>query len=158
MAKHKFSAENQPKNYRTRGPNKRTLLLNAIREAVTHPITGDAYVDNEAAEAGFYQLMVKRAMHTMDPQSGQLIKEIFARLAPVDKATLPLVQFPFREDGSASEKIEDIQSAVASGVLPADMGRMMVDMIVAGIKVFEVTEMAERLARIEEALNRGADD
>lgn len=149
MAKHAFSADNQPKT-RGRKPgskDKRTLILDAIRRAIPE--------DKEGVEAEefFYDMLVRRALNMSDKDSAQLLKEVYARLAPPDKATLPTVEFPFREDGSAADKIEDIQSAVAAGILPVDMGNTMVSMIVAGIKVFEVTEMAERLARIEEMLN-----
>jgi hypothetical protein len=149
MAKHAFSKDNQPNGHLRgkRGPEKRTLILDAIRRALPEALDG---VD---AEAAFYDVMVRRALNLHDKDSGQLLKELFSRLAPSDKSTLPAIEFPFREGGSPAEKIEDVQSAVAAGILPVDMGNTMVSMIVAGIKVFEVTEMAERLARIEQALN-----
>lgn len=148
MAKHAFSAENQPKNRgRKPGPDKRTMILDSIRRLVPEDKQG---VD---AEQFFYDLLVGRALNFRDKDSAQLLKELYARLAPQDKTTLPTIEFDMREDGTPSQKIDDIQKAVADGVLPVDMANTMVSMIVAGIKVFEVTEMAERLARIEEMLN-----
>ena len=149
MAKHAFSSTNQPDHSmrNKRGKTKRTLILDAIKRALPEDIKG------REAEECFYDIMVARALNIRDKESGQLLKELFNRLAPPDKNTLPTIEFPFREDGSPSDKIEDVQNAVAAGVLPVDMGNTMVSMIVAGIKVFEVTEMAERLARIEEMLN-----
>jgi hypothetical protein len=149
MAKHQFTSENQPNGHLRgkRGKEKRTLILEAIERALPEDM------DGKKAEECFYDIMVRRALNAKDKESGQLLKELFNRLAPPDKNTLPAIEFPFREDGSPSDKIEDVQSAVAAGILPVDMGNTMVSMIVAGIKVFEVTEMAERLARIEEMLN-----
>ena len=147
----KFSTESQPTNRRGRGPDKRTLILNAIMENLVDP-NGEPFVDKEAAEKAMYAEIVKRAVNVKDPASAQLMKEVLLRMAPADKATLPNIEFPFPVDGSASEKITAVQAAVASGTLPVDMGNTMVNMIVSGIKVYEVTELAERLERIEELL------
>lgn len=147
----RFTSDNQPSRRAGRGPDKRTLILNAIMENLVDP-EGNAFADKEAAEKAMYAEIVKRAVNVKDPASAQLMKEVLLRMAPADKATLPAIEFPFRVDGSASDKITDVQAAVASGTLPVDMGNTMVNMIVSGIKVFEVTELAERLERIEELL------
>lgn len=123
------------------------MILDSIKRLIPEDKQG------VEAEQFFYDMLVGRALNFRDKDSAQLLKELYSRLAPPDKNTLPAIEFPFREGGSASDKIEDVQNAVAAGILPVDMGNTMVSMIVAGIKVFEVTEMAERLARIEEMLN-----
>lgn len=155
-----FSKDNQPEGRGRRGKDKRTLLLESLMAVVNVDESGEyaeVVADKEAAERMFNMQLVKRAMNVRDSASAQLMKEVLDRLYPTTKATLPAIEFPFRENGSASEKIEDVQKAVADGTLPVDMGNTMVNMIVAGIKVFEVTELAERLARIEEMLAK-ADD
>lgn len=111
--------------------------------------------DRECEQA-FYDLMVRRALTLKDKDSAALMKEVLVRLYPVDKSTMPLVEFPFRDNGTPAEQISDINSAVAGGILPIDMGNTMVGMIVSAIKVFEVTELADRLAAIEEMLSRGS--
>lgn len=156
-----FSSDHQPANRGRRGKDKRTLLLEAIMETVNATTEGslkDIHLrDKDEAEKLFNMTLVSRAMNRNDSASAALMKEMLDRLHPTNKATLPAIEFPFRENGSASEKIEDVQAAVADGTLPVDMGNTMVNMIVAGIKVFEVTELAERLARIEEMLNKDPD-
>jgi hypothetical protein len=147
----RFTSEKQPTKRGVRGPDKRTLILDAIMENLVGP-DGEKFADKEAAEKAMYGEIVKRAINVRDPASAQLMKEVLLRMAPADKATLPSIEFPFRAEGSASEKITDVQAAVATGILPVDMGNTMVNMIVSGIKVYEVTELAERLARIEELL------
>lgn len=155
-----FSSENQPASRRPRGKDKRTLLLESLMDVVNVDEDGEfkaVVASKDEAEKLFNMQLVKRALNVRDSASAQLMKEVLDRLYPTTKATLPAIEFPFRENGSAGEKIEDVQRAVADGTLPVDMGNTMVNMIVAGIKVFEVTELAERLARIEEMLAR-ADD
>lgn len=147
----KFTTERQPTERRPRGPDKRTLILNAIMENLIGP-DGEKFTDPQAAEKAMFAEIVKRAVNARDPASAQLMKEVLLRMAPADKATLPTIEFEFRPEGSASEKITDVQRAVADGILPVDMGNTMVNMIVSGIKVYEVTELAERLQRIEELL------
>ena len=155
-----FSSDNQPKERGRRGKDKRTLLLESLMAVVNVDDAGDykeVVSDKDEAERMFNMQLVRRALNVRDSASAQLMKEVLDRLYPTSKATLPAIEFPFRENGSASEKIEDVQKAVAEGTLPVDMGNTMVNMIVAGIKVFEVTELAERMARIEEMLAK-ADD
>lgn len=155
-----FSKDNQPDSRGRRGKDKRTLLLESLMEVVNADEDGnykEVVPDREAAERLFNMRLVSRALNVKDSASAQLMKEVLDRLYPTTKATLPAIEFPFRENGSAADKIEDVQAAVANGTLPVDMGNTMVNMIVAGIKVFEVTELAERLARIEEMLAK-ADD
>lgn len=149
----RFTSDSQPENRRKRGPDKRTLILNAIMENLV-TADGSKFDSHEEAEKAMYAEIVKRAVNARDPSSAQLMKEVLLRMAPADKATLPAIEFPFRVDGSASEKITDVQAAVANGTLPVDMGNTMVNMIVSAIKVFEVTELAERLERIEQMMSK----
>lgn len=149
----RFSADFQPTKRTKRGPDKRTMMLRAIMENLVRP-DGTPFETGEDAEQAMLAEVVKRAVNAKDPNSSQLMKEVLIRLAPPDKATLPTFEFNFRHDGSAAEKIADVQSAVADGILPVDIGNTMVNIIVSGIKVFEVTELAERLERIEEMMSK----
>lgn len=149
--KTRFDSDNQPTNRRPRGPEKRTLILRAIMENLVGP-NGEKFETPADAEQAMYAEIVKRAVNAKDPASAQLMKEVLLRMSPADKATLPAIEFPFPVDGSASEKITAVQAAVAGGILPVDMGNTMVNMIVSGIKVYEVTELAERLQAIEEMM------
>lgn len=127
--------------------NKRDMLLDAL--AFSLPPGSD-----RESEQVFYDLMVKRAFNTADRASAALMKELMDRLYPTTKATWPTVSFDMPEDGTPSEKIDAINSAVAAGKLPMDMGSAMVAMIAAAVNVYEKTELAERLARVEELLAR----
>ncbi len=147
----RFSKDYQPSDRGRRGKEKRTMILDALyAEAMKDP--ANEGLDRLDVEPIFYGIAVRRALMPRDPASGMLLKELLARLYPSDKATMPAIKFDFPENGDAHQKIEAVTKAVAEGILPVDMGNTMVSMIVAGIKVFEVTELADRLARIEEML------
>lgn len=155
-----FSADRQPATRGRRGKDKRTLLLESLMEVVNVDEEGgfkSVVLDKDEAEKLFNMTLVKRALNVRDSASAALMKEMLDRLYPTSKATLPAIEFPFPDDGTPAEKIEAVQSAVAGGLLPVDMGNTMVNMIVSGIKVFEVTELAERLERVEEMLNKESD-
>lgn len=141
MAKHQYSSENQPKVRKPRGPDKRTLLLQAIKD-----VTGED-------EQAFWKTAVRRAMNPDDSASSMLMKEVVSRLYPQSKPTMPVVEFDFRKSGTPAEKVEDISNAVSDGTLPVDVAKVMVDIIKAGLDIVEVTELAERLAKLEEMLN-----
>jgi len=129
-----------------RGPSKRTLLLNAIKK--------QAQLD----EVGFYEVMVQRALNPEDPHSGMLIKEVMSRLFPASKPTMPIVEFEFPIEASATERVAYIERAIANGSIPADVAKIMVDIIRAGIEIEKVTELAERIESIEAMLNESDND
>lgn len=141
----RFTADHQPKDRGRRGKEKRTLILDAIRELV----------GGDSPEEDFYKLTVARAMKPNDPASSTLMKELLVRLYPQAKPVMPTVEFEYPMEGSPAEKVEAIGNAIASGEVSADMGKIMVDIILAGVKIYEVTELADRLARIEEMLTSG---
>ena len=140
----RFSKDNQPdpKTRPTRGKNKRTLLLDAIRELIPEEMEG------HDAEAFFYKLLVRQAA----AGDSRIMKEVFARLHPVEKSVLPEYVINFPEEASPSEKIDHITKAIATGEVPADVGKLMVDIIAQGVRILEVTELMERLEKIEAIL------
>lgn len=138
-------------NRPTRGKNKRTLILDALKEEVLCE-EGLPFDTAEEAEEAYFRILVRRSLNVADKASGMLSKEILDRLCPTDKATLPAYKIEMREDGTAAEKIHDITTAVANGEVPPDVGNIMVNMITAAVKVEETVEMAERLARLEQML------
>lgn len=143
MSDTRFSSEKQPIKRRPRGKDKRTMLLEAISA-----VTGQD-------ESQFWREAIRRAMDPDDPASSMLMKEVVTRLYPSSKPTMPTIEFDYRKTGTPAEKVEDISNAVADGTLPVDVAKVMVDIIKAGLDIVEVTELAERLAKLEEMLNGG---
>lgn len=131
--------------------NKRTLMLEALHREVVDEF-GDTFESKEAAELAFVQKLVRRAQDAKDKASLMFSKEILDRLCPTDKATLPVYTFELGEEGSPSERIAAVALAVSRGEIPPDVGNIMVNMISAGVKVEETTELMERISRLEQML------
>ncbi|VVD90822.1 hypothetical protein PCO31110_01610 [Pandoraea communis] len=131
----RFTSDNQPA--KRRGKTPKTLLLEALKN--------EAGID----EAAFYELIVRRAITGEDPM---LTREILARLQPIHKATLPDVQFEIPRGTAPVDKVVAIIDAVADGKCPPDVGDMMIGMIKNMLDIYNVTELAEKVRRIEERL------
>ena len=50
--------------------------------------------------------------------------------------------------------MDAIIKGVSTGVVPADIGKMMADILKAGLDIEEVTELAARLERLEKLLEQ----
>lgn len=142
---YKFSSDNQPspEQRKARGKGQRTLFLKAIKD-----VTGD---DEEA----FYKEVVKRAMNPEDPASATMLKEVFSRLYPNAKPTLPIVEFEFPKEASAVDRVSALEVAIAEGKIPADVAKIMVDIIKSSIEIEKITDLMERIANIEKMLEQG---
>lgn len=144
--------EGQKQGNRTIGArNKRTIMLEALHREVVDE-HGEVFESREAAELAFMQKLVRRAQDTKDKASVVFAKEILDRLCPADKATLPTYTFEMDESAPATERIDSIAGAVSRGEIPADVGNMLVNMVSAGVRVEETTEMLARIARLEQML------
>ena len=131
----RFSKENQPK--RGRGKSDRTKILEAMKR-------------QGKSEDGFFDLMVERAH---DPEDTFAFKEMLSRLAPIPKATLPLVKFDFDKNAKPHEKADQVITAIADGVMPPDIATILITSIKAMIDIEEGTELKERIEKLEAALN-----
>ena len=134
MAKKLFSSENQPPN--KRGKDKRKLLIEALeRKGFT--------------EETLYDTIVDMAINQRDTA---MMKELIVRFSPLPKPVAPVFDFP--DDGTPVEKIDAVISGIASGIIPADIGKMFAEVIKTGLDVAEVTELAARLERLEKLLEQ----
>lgn len=136
--KHKFSSDNQPP---PRGKSYRTVLLEALRAA-----------NNPMNEIEFVTYYINRAMTSDDAQASGMLREIFLRLNPIPKPVAPPIEFDFPADGTPVEKMDAIIKGVSTGAVPADIGKMMADIIKSGLDIQEVTELTARLERLEKLL------
>lgn len=137
-----FGKNSQPS--KRRGKAKRTLFLEAIQE-----VTGKD-------EVGFYREVVARAMDSGDPASSTLMKEVLSRLYPASKPTLPLVEFELTS-GKPMERVLQIEKAISDGSIPADVAKIMVDIVKSSLEIEKITELAERIENIEKMLNESSD-
>lgn len=145
-----FSSDYQPKK-RKRGPNKRTLFIDALKKKAT-------------SEEAFYEFCVDVAMgtHSYKDDSNefvhgkpdnQMLKEILARLSPLNKQTLPTYDFEFPSNGTKVQKAESIVNAIGEGILPIDAAKLMMDLLESAASIEEKEELSERVNKLEELLN-----
>lgn len=133
--KHKFSSANQPP---PRGKSYRTVLIEALK-ASAQPMS----------EIEFVTHYIDQAMNSGDTG---MLREIFLRLNPIPKPVAPPIEFDFPADGTPVEKMDAIIKGVSTGAVPADIGKMMADIIKSGLDIQEITELAVRLERLEKLL------
>lgn len=133
--KNKFSSDNQPRN---RVKTYRTVLLEALK-AANKPMSEEEFITH----------YIDKALSEGD---AGMLREIFLRLNPVPKPVAPPVEFDFPADGTPVEKMDAIIAGIASGSVPTDLGKMMAEIIKAGMDILETTELAARLERLEKLL------
>ncbi len=134
MAKHLFNSENQPKN--RRGKDKRQLLIAALER-------------QGLSEDALYDKIVQMAVHEGD---SAMMKELIVRFSPLPKPVAPTFEVDFPDEGTAVEKIDAVIRGIATGVIPADLGKTFAEVVRVGLDVREVTELAARLERLEKLL------
>ncbi len=132
MAKEtRFSKDNQPKN--RRGKSERTKLLEAFKRKNKKP-------------EDFYDSMVDLAFSSEDNFARS---EVFKRMYPVAKATMPTSEWEFPVDGTPLEKASAIYMAISNGDLAPDIGLALISSLTNLVKIEEVTEIRDRLDVLE---------
>lgn len=116
------------------------MLLEALRAC-----------NNPMGEIEFVTYYIDQAMKEGD---AGMLREIFLRLNPIPKPVAPPIEFDFPADGTPVQKMDAIIKGVSTGVVPADIGKMMADIIKSGLDIQEITELAARLERLEKLLEQ----
>lgn len=131
-----FSKKKQPTKRVGRSKSERTKILEAMkRKGVT--------------ENGFYNLLVTKGMDPKDPWT---FKELLARLSPIPKATHELVKFDFPKNAKPHEQAAAVLTAIATGIIPSDIGNLFIQSIKSMIDIEEYTSLKARIEEIEESL------
>ena len=138
----------------SRGKGAKTLILDAMRERAVLELTEDS--TKEDAEKAYFGFLAEAAFNPT-PDTAVVSNTCLATLSkkgwPDMKATLPLCEFNFNPEGTPTQKATDILNAVSNGEIPADIGLSLISAMASVLKIEEVTEIKERLDKIEEALN-----
>lgn len=137
-----------------RGKGTKTLILDAIREKSLLGLSEDA--TRQDAEQAFFSFLAEAAFNpTSDTAvvSNTCLATLSKKGWPDMKATLPLCEFDFDPKGTPTQKATDILNAVSNGEIPADIGLSLISAMASVLKIEEVTEIKDRLDKIEEALN-----
>ena len=129
-----FSKSNQPKG---RGKSERTKILDAMKRA-------------GQTEEGFFDLLMEKAFN---PEDNFTFKELLNRMSPMPKAVNPIVEFDFPKEAKPHVQAAFVLDAVASGVIPSDIGNMFVQSIKDMIDIEEFTSLKARIEALEKALS-----
>ena len=129
--KNQFDKDSQPR--KRRGKSERTKILEAMER-------------KGKSEEGFYDYLVARAFN---PEDAFGAPELLKRIAPLPKATLPLVEFDF--DASATPSIQGSQvlKAAASKRIPPDVAQSFIASIASMLKIDEITAIKDEIEEIK---------
>lgn len=132
-----FSKSKQPKKRRVgKCKTQRTKILEAMKR-------------KGKTEAGFYNMLVTKAMDGNDPF---MFKELLSRLSPIPKPVHELVEFDFPKKAKPHEQAAAVLDAIASGIIPSDIGNLFIQSIKSMIDIEEYTSLKTRIEEIEKSL------
>lgn len=141
----KFSSENQPAKRGDGSWNGTKKMRDAMQK-----LFDEGKIEGTKGYANFEEWVVVKAI-----TEGGIYLDIAAkRIAPAYKATLEPIKIDYPKDGTAVEKADAVYNAVADGEIPADVGSMLIDSLSKMLNIEEITDLKNRLERIEEMLNK----
>jgi len=129
-----FSADNQPQ--KRRGKSFKTMVIDALEK-------------HGKTEAEFVELLVQKAI----ADGGVYLTELMKRYYPHNKQTYDVIEFEYDSSWTAVQKADRIMVSVSMGHMPPDVGMMLIDGISKSLGIEETTDLAERLAKLEELMN-----
>lgn len=141
----RFSKDYQPDNRNKRGPGWRKIILEELEK--------EGVSENE-----FVKKLLTIALNPRPEErnlSLPVLIELIHRLSPPEKNQFRYVEFDFDANATPVQKIDSVLKRVSMGQIAPDVAAVVVDMIKSGVEVFEATELAERMERIEELLKGG---
>ena len=137
-------------NLPPRGRAKKTLILEAIREASLMDATPDS--TQEETEKAFFTHIAKQAANPESENFSMCLKLLADKGWPSIKPTMEHVAFTFDEKAKPHKQAAQVMKAAASGQIPPDVAQSFISSISSMLKIEEVTELQSRLEKIEEAL------
>ncbi len=133
-----------------RGRNKRTLILEAIKEKSLLDLDKDS--SNEDAEKAFFSHIAERAINPDDQSSGMCLKLLSDKGWANLKSTMEHVEFNFDEKSDLHVQAAQIMKAVSVGQVAPDVAHILISSIASTLKIEEVTEIKKELEKIKEML------
>jgi hypothetical protein len=119
-----------------RGKSDRTKILDAMKR-------------KGKTEAGFYDLLIEKAFNVEDNFT---FNELLKRLSPIAKSVAPMIEFNFPEKAVPHKQAIAVMKAISDGKIPPDMGTLFIASIQSMLKIQEVTDIDERLKKMEEQI------
>lgn len=137
-----------------RGRDKRTLILDAIKESALLGLSKDSTRDE--AEKAVFARMAQVAFNPTDEnqvgQSGTCLTLLMKKGWPDLKPQDPLIEFEFDSEGTPLQKANQLMSAISNGCIPPSTGISLINAMAAVMKIEEVTEIRQEIDRIKEKL------
>ena len=124
-----FTSDYQPKK---RGKAKRTLIVEALERA-------------GKSEEGFYDILVEKAIG----DDSTAFTELWKRFHPVEKATAPTIEFDLPKDSTPLDKANAVMHGVAAGIIPPDIGSLLIQAAKHTIDIEIGTELKDRIEALE---------
>lgn len=141
----KFSKDRQPA--KRRGPSKRTLMIDAIKSKC-------------GSEKEFLERVVEIGMGAPPSAENpdglapnpQVLSLALQRLEPALKPVQPAVTFELSEDANPHEQAKQVMQAASKGEISPEVAKIFLDGLGMMLKIEEVTELKDRLERLEASL------
>lgn len=144
-----FSANNQPAN---RGPRRRSA-----RSRIMEAMEGMTFKDQNGNEVPLTERnYLQQAIRSSFSEDG-LMREILSRLVPQERAQLAAVEFEFNPDDTPTERMNKLIAAVSRGEVHPDAAHIIGNMIFDAGKLAEISDIVDRLNKLEALLTAGAD-
>jgi len=139
------------KKMKGRGKERRTIILEAMRDSNSFgALESDTVAE---VENKYWKHICDISVDKDHPDRQMFAKVISDKVAPNFKPSLERVKFDLDTTKSSSEQSEQILKAIASGEVPADVGKMLIEAIASIVKIDEYTELKDRIDNLEGVLN-----
>ena len=93
--------------------------------------------------------LIAKALELAKGGDVQALRLLLERAVPPIKATSEAVAFEVPGDGNLADTGRAVMRAIASGTLPPDTGRQLIDALAALGRVVEIEELERRIAALE---------
>jgi len=121
---------------RVRGKSERTKIIEAMKR-------------KGKTEGDFYDYLVVRAFDVEDSFGAP---ELLKRMAPLPKATLPLVEFEFDETLPPAKQGAQVLKAAALKQIPPDVAQSFIASIASMLKIDEITAIKDEIEEIKKLI------
>lgn len=138
------------KKMKGRGKDRRTMILEGMRRACAYGALEED--SNDEVELKYWEWIILSSIDPKDPDRGMMAKVLIDKLAPSFKPCLEKMKFALDTSATPSEQTNQILSEMSDGIIPPDVGNMIINSITNKIKIDEITILSEKLERLEKAL------
>lgn len=137
-------------NLPSRGKGKRNLILEAIKERALLGLSDTS--TKEDAERAVFGFLAEAAFNPSEDNalvSNTCLNQLMKKGWPDVKPIMPMVEFDLGDSVSHIDKASKILEAVSKGDISPDVANMLISSISSMIKIAEVTDIEERIKRLE---------